>query len=66
MAKKKAIYKNSSPVVEPADDHDGAEGFLLGDVHVVLHVAENGGFQEISRPRQPLAAVFQFGSFFLS
>lgn len=61
--KKHKIY---SPIVEPADDHDGAERFLLGDVHVVFYVAEDGGFQEISRPLKPFSTVFDFGPFFLS
>ena len=38
------------PGVELGDDHDGAEALLLGDVHVVLHVAEDGRLHVQTRP----------------
>ena len=34
------------PISKPRDDHDGPEGLLLSDVHVVLHVCENGWLKE--------------------
>lgn len=34
------------PVGKPRDDHDGPKGLLLSDVHVVLHVREDGWLKE--------------------
>lgn len=34
------------PALELGNDHDGAEGLLLCNVHVVLHVGEHGGLKE--------------------
>lgn len=36
----------SSPLFELRDDHDGAERLLACDVHVVLHVSEDGWLKE--------------------
>lgn len=34
------------PISKPRDDHDGPEGLFLSDVHVVLHICENGWLKE--------------------
>ena len=38
------------------DAHDGAEALLLGEEHVVLHVAEDGRLHEQPGAVQPLAS----------
>ena len=38
------------------DAHDGAEALLLGEEHVVLHVAEDGRLHEQAGTVQPLAS----------
>lgn len=34
------------PIWKFGHHHDGAEGLLFGDEHVVLHVSEHGGLHE--------------------
>lgn len=34
------------PISKPGDDHDGSEGFLLSDVHVILHICEDCWLKE--------------------
>ena len=40
------------------DAHDGAEALLLGEEHVVLHVAEDGRLHEQPGAVQPLASKY--------
>ena len=46
--------------------HDGPEALLLGNVHVVLHVTEDGRLHVQSRPVRSLAAQEESGAFLQS
>ena len=44
------------PSVELGDAHDGPEALLLGEEHVVFHVAEDGGLHEQAWTIQSLSS----------
>ena len=48
--------------VELGDAHDGPKALLLGKVHVVFHIAEDGWFHEEARTIQSLSSKDKSGS----
>ena len=56
--------QNLSLVLEIQHTHDRAENFLAGDDHLIGDIRENGGFDIIPLPLQPLTARDQPRTFF--
>ena len=61
-----ARWTTSFDVLELQDLHHGAEDLLGGDLHLVLHVGEDGRLDEIAFRAEPLAAADASGSLLLA
>ena len=49
-------------VFEFRDGTDGAEDFLLDDLHVFAHIGEDGGLDEVTKVAVTLTACFDLGA----
>lgn len=46
MQWKRHYFVDDLPIIEFGHHHDGAEGLLFGNEHVVLHISEHSGLHE--------------------